>query len=437
MNEHPLVDATANHPLDLYPRGNLALKVYDPDAVSAQPYSVKHILNWSGIHYAPYSKQKVKRKYRFFICELDCLALFQSAHSVENGKPLLMTAQIRKLKWKRIAVNTSSKEVNRARKLAIRALYTLGYDIGMVEISIFPRPPRYAVSKIANSFSFSFMHEKYSLCLNRLQKKQDQTSDQPVLGTDVEFVLRHANGKYMMASKFLDKKGKVGYDAIWIRGHRNQHPLVELRPSPDEDPREVIQDLYRCMKKAVRKINHPQIEWLAGGRPLKGYPIGGHIHFSQVSLSARLIRALDNYLTLPLFLLESETSLSRRPKYGFIGDYREQFHGGFEYRTPPSWIVSPTIAKGVMMLAKLIAVHHWDFEWMPLNNYELQNAFYEGNRAAILPVVQELWHIVRRCSTYGDYEQELDQFYELIASGQRWNEYEDVRKAWRLPPYRA
>ena len=69
---------------------------------------------------------------------------------------------------------------------------------------------------------------------------------------------------------------------------------------------------------------------------------------SRIWLTSRLLRVLDNYLALPFILIEDQNTKLRRPRYGFLGDFRRKTHGGFEYRTLPSWIVSPRITKGVI-----------------------------------------------------------------------------------------
>jgi hypothetical protein len=186
---------------------------------------------------------------------------------------------------------------------------------------------------------------------------------------------------------------------------------------------------------ANHKINRSDLSWLAGGHPLKGFPIGGHIHFSQIPLTSRFIRALDNYLTLPLFLMESPASLTRRSKYGFLGDVREQFHGGFEYRTPPSWLVRPRVAKGILSLSKVLTLDYKNLIWMPTLNKDVQFSFYKGKKEEVYSIVELIWNELRQCCpSYANYQKELDQFYELIESGYEWNEFDDIRRWWQIGP---
>lgn len=437
LNNTPVLDPLYSK--EYYDQSGLPLRIYTSPLTIQEEEREKQLLSLNGIH-TENELNRLRKKYRLFICQRDCFALFEWK-SRRNGQPLLKvnTGNPSLYKWQRINHTFATKEMKKILKLAARALYILGYDLGMVEISVFRDAPRYCVTKLSSRPLLSKRYEsllnsQYDKTVKWLQEESIKEYD-PILGADLEFVLRHASGKYVVASKYFSKDGEVGYDSVRLRGQRNQYPLAELRPKPSSEPQELLSNIYTCMLTAIKKINNRKIEWLAGGQPLKSYPIGGHIHFSKVPLTMKLIRALDNYLTLPLFLLESETSLSRRPKYGFIGDYREQFHGGFEYRTPPSWIVSPRIAIGVLSLAKVIASNHSQLTWMPLNNYDIQEAFLLGDKQRIFPVVLSLWEALRRCNTYTKYKQYLDSFFRLIENRETWDEYADIRKEWRLPPF--
>jgi hypothetical protein len=413
------------------------MNVYQEPETQTEIEKETRVLEWNGIK-KEQGKSKYKRKYRFFIYQFELIALYQSSHFSASGQPWVSANKKQKVRWKQLGTNTMTREISKAKDLAIRSLFILGYDLGMVEITVYNSAANFTVSKISDQHVLSQkMESSLSQIMSKLdiQEKGNRVRD-PVLGTDVEFVLRHKSGKFVLASRYFSKKGKVGYDAIWLRGNRNKYPLAELRPTPNEKPRELFANIYRCMKIAIRRINNPKIEWLAGGNPLKRYPIGGHIHFSNINLQAKMIRALDNYLTLPLLLMESKESMSRRPKYGYLGDYREQFHGGFEYRTPPSWIVTPSVARGVLAISKLIAKDYHQLSWFPLNSYDVQKDFYQGNREAIYPVVQSVWEKIKECSSYKQYQKDIDGFFKLIEQGYVWNEFEDIRKAWRLPPYK-
>jgi hypothetical protein len=233
----------------------------------------------------------------------------------------------------------------------------------------------------------------------------------------------------------MGREGLVGCDAVVLAGHRVILPLVELRPQPSANPRVLTAHLQSAMQHAAAIINDPHLEWLAGGMPVKGLPLGGHIHFSGVELNSDLLRSLDNYLALPLVLLEGETTRRRRPRYGFLGDFRRQPHGGFEYRTLPSWLISPQIAAGVLSLACVIANHSSDLRRRPLQLMDIQRAYYQGVKHMILPHVHLLWQDIELTSTFKRYQTELTYLRHKMLNMEEWAEHQDFRSSWEISPF--
>jgi Phage phiEco32-like COOH.NH2 ligase-type 2 len=85
-------------------------------------------------------------------------------------------------------------------------------------------------------------------------------------------------------------------------------------------------------------------------------PLGGHLHFSGLALDVVFLAVLDRFITIPLNEV-SKTQL-RVDLYGYgrlsAADAVKP-HGGFEYRSPPSWICMPELVKGVISLAWVLA----------------------------------------------------------------------------------
>jgi hypothetical protein len=256
-----------------------------------------------------------------------------------------------------------------------------------------------------------------------------------MLGADPEFLLRNDKGKVTFASRFLEKEGPVGCDAIVLPGFRKIYPLAELRPEPSRDVGQLIINIRRTMQLASRRIPDVNLQWLAGGMPVKGFPLGGHIHFSGVWLNSELLRVLDNYLALPLILLEDATTGNRKPKYGFLGDFRRKRYGGFEYRVLPSWMVTPAVAKGVCSIAKLIADQYPLLQARPLNDPELQKAYYEGDKSRIRPLIPGLWGDLTRLANYRKYEKYLTPLKSMLLRQESWNEQHDIRRGWKIGPF--
>jgi hypothetical protein len=260
--------------------------------------------------------------------------------------------------------------------------------------------------------------------------------DRIVLGADPEFVMLSKKGNLLIASRYFPRNGKVGYDAIWIGQNRSNKPVAEIRPSPSTDPQVLVVRIYQSLYYAAKKMEHISSKWLAGSMPYQGFPLGGHIHFSGIQPNFKMLRAFDNYLALPFVIVEdTQSSRKRRPQYGFLGDFRFQEHGGFEYRTLPSWLVSPTLTKGVFALAKLIAAHYDQLQLDPLSDPEVQKAYYAGEKETLRKWFEVLWADLERLDNYERYKKFLDGFYRFIVSGNSWSETRDIRRYWRVPPF--
>jgi hypothetical protein len=192
------------------------------------------------------------------------------------------------------------------------------------------------------------------------------------------------------------------------------------------------------MRKALRLAPFSNIEWRAGSMPFDQFPVGGHIHFKGVLLSGQLLRALDNYLAVPLLLIEEPTSARRRrEKYGFLGDFRLKPHGGFEYRTPASWLVSPEVSRAALCLAKVIASEYHVLARDVFLRAEAQQAFVTANREYFMPHFAALWSDLAATPTFGLYEQGMKVLEEMIQKQETWVEKIDIRKTWGLQIPRA
>ncbi|MDB5054769.1 MAG: phage phiEco32-like ligase-type 2 [Bacilli bacterium] len=327
--------------------------------------------------------------------------------------------------------------VRRAIREATKAVYALGLDFALVHIGISVK----GRTTIIDVMPTPHLNPRLALLFADAIHKFTEEITHPlpfpiVLGADPEFILRKPNGKIVLAAKYMGREGAVGCDAVVLSGHRVILPLVELRPQPSSNPRTLVHFLRRTMHEAAQMIHDPQLEWISGGMPVQGLPLGGHIHFSGIGLSNRLLRVLDNYLALPLVLLEEENSSKRRPRYGFLGDFRRKAHGGFEYRSLPSWLISPSIALGVLSLASLIANHYKILQRQPLHDIETQRAYYKGDKLSILPIIYKLWDDIESTSTFALYHKELKPLRDMMLRMETWQEQEDFRKSWEIMPFR-
>ncbi|MFE6075815.1 hypothetical protein ACFVQB_15190 [Paenibacillus sp. NPDC057886] len=331
------------------------------------------------------------------------------------------------------AASTLFKRIER---LATKTLYTVGLDHGAVRleasgksgcavISIDPRPWK----------GMTDLSAMYRAGWKQLQSELDEERHRntaPILGMDPEFLLvQMPESKIVPASRFLERTGVAGCDSVTIGGRRI-YPVAELRPAPSSEPRELLAHLMRAFAAASRSISDHSLIWQAGGMPQRGLPLGGHVHFSGVTLNGELLRALDNYLALPLAVLQDPRGSGRRPRYGALGDFRLKSYGGFEYRTLPSFLVSPLVAKGVVALAGLIARGYHQLRQRPLAKAAIHTAFYEGNREVMQAHIPALLDDLTQMDGYERYERYAAPLISQLRQGRTWDESRDIRKLWNI-----
>ncbi|MDN4071247.1 hypothetical protein QYF50_25470 [Paenibacillus vini] len=373
--------------------------------------------------------------------------------------------------WKRLA------------RTAVRALYAFGLDLGEVVIHA-GEEGRFTVEEIHPSVIYGGNRtawlvaeamtrilgelEKYSLQgqgieqdqgrgggqrpgpqVQRLGQNYAQRHEQGrvngqdagsgrerLIGMDPEFLLFDSRTrKVIPASRYLGRQGIAGCDVLRYRGRR-LFPLAELRPEPGSEPRECLSHLMRAFRSAQSAIPDSELLWQAGGMPQRGFPLGGHLHFSGVPLTAELLRTLDNYLALPVALMEDSGSPRRRPLYGFLGDFRLQSYdedvSGFEYRTLPSFLVSPMVTKGVVALARLIIEDMASFKERPLLENRVFHAFYSGNKEILKQKWERLAADITGAPSFSRYEEYIAPFLAAVRSGRSWDESADIRRSWKL-----
>lgn len=339
-------------------------------------------------------------------------------------------------KWRHVGHWTSSP-VNRIRETARRAVYALGLHFGAVELSgstvirVLPDPPLDA--RLARRFAQA-METYVAATKEALSASYGwSTGEEVVLGADPEFILRNRRtGRTVSAARFFSRWGVVGLDrACFKRNGVLIYPLAEVRPPPSPDPLQLVENLRRAIARAASAVRGYRISFEAGGTALRRFTIGGHIHFSNVKLSTDLLRALDNYVALPVLFLENPVSSRlRRPRYGYLGDWRPQPHGGFEYRTPGSWVISPQYAAAVLCLAKAVVQ---DYPLLRRNVFlstANQRAFYAADKAALRPHFFSLWNDLQTSSIAREFRRHINLIHQMVSEERRWNERVDIKKRW-------
>lgn len=324
-----------------------------------------------------------------------------------------------------------------AERLAVRALYALGLDCGQVELML-NEQRRFIVTGITTEIQVRSAEgeSKLSEAVSNFAhhwNKETAFGVSATLGADPEFILLTPEGRIVPASRYFSPEGSMGCDSVRIRGEK-RWPLVELRPKPSLEPAVITADVRRLLGAASRRIAGVPLIWRAGSSPVPGLPLGGHVHLSGMMLTSERLRALDNVVALPFRLLEPPNSAKRRPRYGSLGDVRRQPHGGFEYRTPPSWLVSPRLALGVFALAKIAAEHSRELAaHRPLDEDGYRDAFYEGDRSLLIEAADRIYSAIRSTSAYKSYSKPIDFLFDAISRHRSWDETADIRSKWRIP----
>lgn len=436
IGEPPFILQWGDAGLSACDRRTVVLNGKEAIANALDPAVTRKMLADIGISYAEKGKPAMAtiRRYIAIVFQQNIISLYRSSEP-----RLWLHTRIREGEndYEEIASDQKTKEIRRLRQYAVRSVYALGLDFAAVYFGVGLNGEVYVLG-IAPTFRMTdTLARKFVFHVAQFCRRYNMRKQSIMLGADLEFVLRNSAGKLILASSCFPKEGIVGCDRATLRGDttKTHLPLGELRPEPAEDAKELFRNLYRAMMVGIRKIGSSHIEWVVGGMPLTGYPIGGHIHFSGIAPNSQLLRALDAYLALSVFLIESPRSLARRPRYGQLGDMRLQFHGGFEYRTLPSWLASPKVARGVIALSHLIAESYQNLRALPLLSSRMHHAFYQGNRDAFAPLMSGLWEELRQVDGYARYASYLEPFAQQVLERGEWEEYVDIRPAWKLPPF--
>ncbi|MFF2887484.1 hypothetical protein [Paenibacillus sp. NPDC057967] len=361
------------------------------------------------------------RLYRVTVVNLEPYAI----HRLVNGRSLSLAAE----GW------PEAPPLRRVARVAVRALYALGLEIGDAEVSLSDEGRAAIVAawplaadtlqgaELARQFA-----ARYAAAATGMQGRL------LLIGADPEFALLTPAGKLAPASRFFGEgaRGAAGTDAMYI-GRRLLYPVAELRPEPAETPAALAANVRRLLARAAVKIGDPELRWVAGAMPLPGLALGGHIHISGAPLTGRLLRLLDSCAAYPLALVEDPAGRGRRPRYGALGDFRPQPHGGFEYRTLPSWLVSPAAAKAAFALALLCAREALRMPRIPAQEERFAEAYYTGDRTELAGCLDEVADAVAATESYPALARYIEPLFESARQGKTWDESKDIRAKWRIP----
>lgn len=394
-------------------------------------HELKHRLRRAGLGVADLLPDE--RVYRVLLFHMEPLGIVRLDHRGEERQDTLLEppfigGQPALLRW---PAEASMRAVARA---AVRALYALRLDVGEADVAL-GSDGRLAVRAI-----WPLLRDKrrQAEALSRFAAAyaaNARAEDRRVLlGADPEYALLMPSGKVAPASRYFGfgVGGAAGADAMRV-GRRVAYPVAELRPAPAEGPAALAANVRRLLARAAAKVGDPALRWVAGGMPVPGLALGGHIHISGAPLTGRLLRMLDSCAAYPLALVEDPAGRGRRPRYGVLGDFRLQPHGGFEYRTLPSWLVSPAAAKAAFALALLCAREALALPRVPADAERYAEAYYAGDRAELAGCLVEVADAIAATDSYGELARYIEPLLDAARQGKTWDESADFRIKWRIP----
>lgn len=173
------------------------------------------------------------------------------------------------------------------------------------------------------------------------------------IGADPELLCR-LNGKYTPAHQYFKLASSFGLDGC--------ETIAEIRPGFSESPIDLTSKIYQILEYGHSKA--PNLEFYAG-HFVDNLSLGGHLHFS-IRPEPNIVDALDTVLYSLSNCIDDREQRSRREKFGYgkRKTTRIKLHG-FEYRTPGSWLLSPSTTLVTITLAKLsilgVTEDHLDF----------------------------------------------------------------------------
>ncbi|MGK9252420.1 putative amidoligase domain-containing protein [Paenibacillus humicus] len=277
----------------------------------------------------------------------------------------------------------------------------------------------------------------WSFLCGRIQGLLDASAQQDGpgirIGADPEFVILRPDGKIHSASHLGGLSSPVGSDVL-LTGRQIRQPVGELRPEPSATAQGLAENIRLLLLRASRRgASKPGMRLLAGAMPLPGLPLGGHVHLSGLPLTSRLLRVLDSYAAFPMALAEDPRGRARRPRYGTLGDSRPQPHGGFEYRTLPSWLVSPAAARYALAVSMLAAEENSRLNYLPSMDGRYVKAYYEGDKETLRECLPALRTALEKVPAYSRHQAWLEPFLDAVGSGASWDESRDLRIRWGIP----
>jgi hypothetical protein len=176
------------------------------------------------------------------------------------------------------------------------------------------------------------------------QKEIGEAITSFVMGSDIEFEVFDGD-MVVGADRFYPSM----HEEIGRDGHRE---TGEIRPKPSKDPIELAKNTESLLKKVHDHL--PKGYKICGGSGMR-FPIGLHIHFSNLGRDKKLIEKLGWLMNDPL--IPYQTKARTDAGFGRTTDTRDQPHG-WEWRALWATIQDYDMVESVFCVAYGIAKAH-------------------------------------------------------------------------------
>ena len=255
---------------------------------------------------------------------------------------------------------------------------------------------------------------------------------QLMIGSDPEIGFTNDHGDQIRATDLFDYHregsllGNIDFD-----GHKD---IMEIKTGKgDSCPKLHTARLKNLLISFARRLDYfKRIKEGNGFRVVAGSmvnndPMGGHFHF-QIKGNSGLAFAssLDLFLAVPIMMLATKKSFVIRPKnqdnygtYGKLSDIRAgKTHGGWEYRTTPSWILSENLSKSLLCLSYVVTYEIYagdktvsKFSDLPTN---AEKAYYTADKKYFFPLMDKIFTEIKEMQLYPIYALEIASLFGLI-----------------------
>jgi len=209
----------------------------------------------------------------------------------------------------------------------------------------------------------------------------------PTIGGDMEFIIRDKDNDMVSADSVIGSRNLT--DVVGTDGRPD---TGEIRPPYGESPYKFYRNLKKTIYEMRDKVS-PTIfsawggSWQNSKLSRGGAPLGGHLHFGNISgISPHALGvAMDVFIGDKLEKLSYTEACVKRSNKGYGGHGKVSYTNwgrGLEYKSPPSWIIDPVLARTIIYIAynvvQFMLKNEENFYAYPANDEELLDNWTGG-----------------------------------------------------------